>query len=140
MKVAHEAPTATADTQRKISELAHHTADYARAWSELFACETQLARISAQRLVTAAVWVCVLVLGVVINSNVLTAAVLNRWMQDWASSFALTLLLNLAALFGLLLAMRYWWRRLSLPRSRRALGQLLERIGNADRERERAPE
>jgi hypothetical protein len=140
MNVAHDAPTATADTQRKISELAHHTADYVRAWSELFTCEAELARISAQRLVAATLWVCLLVLGVVINGNVLTAAVFNRWTQDWASSFALTLLLNCVVLVGLLLAMRNWWRRLSLPRSRRALSQLLERIGDADRERERAPE
>ena len=140
MNVAHDASTPTADTQRKISELVHHTADYVRAWSELFACEAELARISAQRLVAATVWICLLVLGVVINGNVLTAAVLNRWTQDWVSSFALTLLFNGVVLLGLLLAMRHWWRRLSLPRSRRALSQLLERIGDANRERERAPE
>jgi len=138
MNVAHDSPTLSASTQRKISDLAHHTADYVRTWSELFSCEAELARISAQRLVSATLWVCFVLLGVIVNSNALTAAVLNRWLQDWATSFALTLLLNFLVLVALLLAMRQWWRRLSLPRSRRALGELLERIHAADRER--APE
>lgn len=135
MNVANNATAApAADTQQKISNLAHHTADYVRTWSELFACEAQIARVSARHLVSATLWVCFLMLGVVINSNAVTAAVMHRWLQDWASAFALTLLLNFVVLVGVLLAMRQWWRRLSLPRSRRALGDLLERLHDVHRE------
>ena len=127
-----QAPTA-AGTAYKLGELAHQSIDYARAWSDLFACEAELARISANRLLFAFVWGCFFVFGIVVSGNALAAALLNRWLQDWASALALTLLLNFAVLFGLLLAMRGWWRRLSLPRSRRALRELMQRIHEADR-------
>jgi H+/Cl- antiporter ClcA len=127
-----QAPTASG-TAYKLGELAHHTIDYARAWSDLFACEAELARISANRLLFATVWVCFFVFGIVVSGNALVAVALNRWLQGWTSALALTLLLNFAVLFGLLLAMRGWWRRLSLPRSRRALRELMQRIHEADR-------
>jgi hypothetical protein len=135
MNAAPDQATIGAGTAHKIGELAQHTADYARAWSELFACEAELARISANCLLLAAVGVCFLVLGVVATGNALTAIVLNRWLHDWTSAFAMTLLLNCVILLGLLCAMRGWWRRLSLPRSRRALRELMQRIHESDQAR-----
>jgi hypothetical protein len=116
-----------------LGDLAHYTGDYVRAWSELFAGEAQLARMCVNRLLLATVWACFLVFGIVVTGNVLTAAMFERWLQDWASAIALTLLLNFVVLIGLLLAMRAWWRTLSLPRSRRALRHLMQRLNETDR-------
>ena len=114
-----------------LGDLARHSVDYARTWSELFACEAQLARVSVHHLVWAMLWAGVLVLCAALAANAMVAAVANRWLQDWATALALTLLLNLAALLALLFAMRVWRQRLSLPRSRRARSDLLERINAA---------
>src|SRR5438128_10473822 len=113
MNAAPEQPALGADAAPRISDLAHYTGDYVRAWSELFADEAQLARICVNRLLLAAVWTCFLVFGIVVAGNVLTATVLEHWLHDWASAVALTLLLNCLVLFALLLAMRSWWRNLS---------------------------
>ena len=128
MNAAPEPPTLGADGSARISDLAHHTGDYVRAWSDLFAGEAQLARICVNRLLLAAVWTCFLVFGIVVAGNVLTAALIERWLHDWASAVALTLLLNFVVLVALLLAMRSWWRNLSLPRSRRALRELMQQL------------
>ena len=134
MNAAPEPALGAADTAARISNLAQHTGDYARAWSALFADEAQLARICANRLLFAAVWACFLVFGIVIAGTVVSTVLLERWLQDWASAAALTLLLNCLVLLALLLVMRTWWRNLSLPRSRRALRELMQRLhetGNA---------
>jgi hypothetical protein len=73
-----------------LGDLAHYTGDYVRAWSELFAGEAQLARMCVNRLLLATVWACFLVFGIVVTGNVLTAAMFERWLQDWASAIALT--------------------------------------------------
>jgi H+/Cl- antiporter ClcA len=132
MNTAPEQPALGDSAPHKIGDLAHYTVDYVRTWSELFAHEAELARICANRLLLATVWVCFIVFGVVVTSNALTAALFNRWLQNWASALALTLLANLVVLLLLLLGMRSWWRKLSLPRSRRALSDLIHRIHEAD--------
>jgi len=133
MNAAPEQAALGADASPRISDLAHCRGEYVRAWSELFASEAQLARICVNRLLLAAVWACFLVFGMVVAGNVLTATLLQRWLHDWASAVALTLLLNCLVLFALLLAMRSWWRNLSLPRSRRALSELLQRLHETHR-------
>jgi hypothetical protein len=133
MNAAPEQPALSAGAAHGLGDLAHYTGDYVRAWSELFAGEAQLARVCVNRLLLAAVWACFLVFGIVIAGNLLTAAMFERWLQDWASAIALTLLLNFVVLVGLLLAMRTWWRTLSLPRSRRALRHLMQRLHETDR-------
>jgi len=134
VNAAPEQPALTgAGAAHGLGDLAHHTGDYVRAWSELFAGEAQLARVCVNRLLLAAVWTCFLVFGIVITGNVLAAALLERWLTDWASAIALTLLLNFVVLVGLLLAMRAWCRNLSLPRSRRALRHLMQRLHETDR-------
>jgi uncharacterized membrane protein YidH (DUF202 family) len=133
MNAVPEQPALEAGAATGLGDLAQYTGDYVRAWSELFAGEAQLARVCVNRLLLAAVWTCFLVFGIVISGNVLTAALLERWLTDWASAIALTLLLNFIVLIGLLLAMRAWWRNLSLPRSRRALRHLMQRLHETDR-------
>lgn len=122
---ASQAPSAEPSTP---GDLARHGIDYARAWSELFTSEAKLARQSAGRLLVAAICVCVLLPGAVIICDALAVSVLNRWLNDWAISLAVTLVLNLLALCALGLAIRAWWGNLSLPRSRRALCELAGRI------------
>jgi hypothetical protein len=133
MNAAPERPALEAGGAHGLGDLAHYTGDYVRAWSELFAGEAQLARVCVNRLLLAAVFTCFLVFGIVATGNVLTAALLERWLQDWASAIALTLMLNFIVLLGLLLAMRAWWHNLSLPRSRRALRHLMQRLHETDR-------
>ena len=111
-----------------IGDLAHDTSDYVRAWSGLVVSETRLASASALRLVFAALLIPALALVICITVDALVVAVLDRWLHDWSSSIAIALLLNLTGLWALLVAMRRWWRNLSLPRSRGALTQLLQRI------------
>src|SRR6185312_8446449 len=105
-----------ADAAHGLGDLARYSGDYVRAWSELLAGEAQLARICVNRLLLATLWACFLVFGIVVTGNVLAAAMFERWLLDWASAIALTLFLNFIVLTGLLLAMRGWWRTLSLPR------------------------
>jgi len=133
MNAVPEEPPVRDDTAHRIGNLARHTGDYLRAWSELFADEARLARICVNRLLLAALLLCALVLGIVVVGNALAAALLQRWLHDWASAMALTLLFDCAALVGVLLAMRAWWRNLSLPRSRRALHDLMKRLHEAQR-------
>ena|SRR5450432_653204 len=111
-----------------LGDLARDTSDYVHAWSSLLASETRLARISAVRLIFAALVIPALALGICITLDALLAAVLNRWLQDWSICFAIVLCADLAGLCALLLAMRRWWHNLSLPRSRGALSHLLERM------------
>ena len=125
-------PALGAGASSRMSDLAHYTGDYVRVWSELFVDEAQLARICANRLLFTALWACFLVFGIVAAGNVLAAILLNRWVHDWASAVALTLLLNSLVLLALLLAMRSWWHNLSLPRSRRALRELMQRLHETD--------
>jgi hypothetical protein len=124
----HCPPAETAADAASIAELARDTSDYVRAWSALVASETRLASTSALRLALAALVIPALTLAICITVDALVAAVLNRWLHDWSSCIAVTLLLNLAGLCAVLIAMRRWWRNLSLPRSRGALTHLLQRI------------
>jgi hypothetical protein len=112
-----------------LGAVAHDTSDYVQAWSALLASETRLARVSLLRLAFAALVVPALVLGICITLDAFLAALLHRLLPDWSSCLAIVLFANLAGAYGLLVAMRRWWRNLSLPRSRAALVHLLERVG-----------
>ena len=111
-----------------LGDLAQDTSAYVRAWSALVASETRLATASALRLVFAALVIPALALAICITVDALIVAVLDRWLHDWASCIAITLLANLVGLCALLAFMRRWWRNLSLPRSRAALTRLLQHI------------
>ena len=121
--VAHEPAAPT------LATVAHDTSTYVQAWSELFASEMRLAHVSLVRLGLAALVLPALALGVCITLDAFLVAVLNRFVHDWSSCLGLVLFVNLVAAYGLLVAMRRWWRNLSLPRSRGALTQLLGRMG-----------
>ncbi len=119
-----EPPAETAS----LENLARDTHEYVRAWSSLLTSETRLARISLVRLALAALVIPALALGICVALDALIVTALNRWLQDWSVSIAIVLGLDVAALGVLLLAMRRWWHNLSLPRSRNALTQLLDRL------------
>ncbi len=120
-------PAADAETA-SLSDLAHDGKDYVRCWSYLLASETRLAQSSLTRLGFAVLLLPALALTVFVSTDTLVACLLNRWLQDWSSSIAITMVVDLCCLFGLILAMRRWLRNLGLPRSRRALTQLMERL------------
>ncbi|HZP64893.1 MAG TPA: hypothetical protein VFB32_01170 [Rudaea sp.] len=111
-----------------LAGIAQNTTDYVKAWSTLFAAETRVARTSAVRLMFAAAALPAVILGVLIAADALVAALAERLLHDWASGIALTLFLDVAAFGGLLVAMRRWWRNLSLPRSRAAFARLVGRM------------
>jgi len=111
-----------------LGDVALDTSHYVRAWSALFASETRLAGASMLHLAFAALVVPALALMICATLDALLAALLQRWVHDWSSAIGIVLCLNLVALYGLLRAMRNWWRDLSLPRSRAALVQLFERL------------
>jgi hypothetical protein len=112
-----------------LTAVAHDTSAYIQAWSELFASEMRLAHVSLVRLGFAVLVLPALALGICIALDAFLVTVLNRLLHDWSSCLALVLFTNLIAAYGLLVAMRRWWRNLSLPRSRGALTQLLGRMG-----------
>jgi hypothetical protein len=119
-----DSPDATAS----IGELARATSTYVRAWSTLLASETRLAGQSAIRIALSVLIFPAIVSAMLLASDALVASVVNHWLHDWAACIAIVLFLDLAALCALLVAMRRWWRDLSLPRSRDALVQLLEKL------------
>jgi hypothetical protein len=127
--VAHPVAQEPASATASLGDVARDTTDYVHAWSALLASETRLARASLVRLGFAALVLPALALGICMALDAFLVTVINRLLHDWSSSLALVLFTNLAAAFGLLLAMRHWWRNLSLPRSRGALAQLLEHLG-----------
>jgi hypothetical protein len=122
--LAHEpAPPAS------LGAVAHDTSDYVQAWSALLASETRLARVSLLRLTFAALFMPALAVGICITLDAFLVALLHRLLQDWSSCLVIVLFTNLIGAYGLMVAMRHWWRNLTLPRSRAALVHLLERVG-----------
>ena len=117
-----------ASSAASLGDVALDTSHYVRAWSALFASETRLAGASMLHLVFAALVVPALALMICATLDALLAALLQRWVHDWPSSIGIVLCVDLAALYGLVRAMRGWWRDLSLPRSRAALVQLFEHL------------
>ena len=122
------APQAATVDSASIGDLARDTSAYLHAWSELAISETRLARASLVRLAFAVLVAPVLVLTICVAANAVGATLLDRWLGDWSSSLAIVLGLDVVVLGGLLLAMRRWWRNLSLPRSRAALMHLIQRM------------
>jgi len=122
------APPGLPDATASLANLAIDTTDYVRAWSALFASEARLAGISMVRLAIGAIVAPAVALVICISVDALLAALLQKWWHDWAASTGAVVVFNVICFVGLLFAMRRWWRNLSLPRSRNALGHLLERL------------
>jgi len=118
----------TATDAASLRELASDSSDYVRCWSALVASETRLAQVSIVRLVFAALVLPALALVVFVSTDALLACILERLTADWSTSIGITVVVNLCCLYGLIVAMRAWLRNLSLPRSRRALTRLMERM------------
>lgn len=120
-------PNAACDAAT-LASFARSAGDCAKAWTELLASETRLARASGLRLLLAALIVPVLALGAFIALDALLVMCLHALLDGWIAATAITLLIDVAALCALGLAMRRWWRNLSLPRSRKALTEMIQRI------------
>lgn len=107
-----------------LGDLALDTSEYVRAWSALLASETRLAGASMLRLVGGLLVVPALALVICAAVDAFLVTLLQRWIHDWSICIGIVLGFDLACLYALLLAIRAWWRNMSLPRSRAALLQL----------------
>jgi len=107
-----------------LGDLALDTSEYVRAWSALLASETRLAGASMLRMIGGLLVVPALALVICTAVDAFLITLLQRWLHDWSVCIGIVLCLDLACLYGLLLAIRAWWRDMSLPRSRAALMQL----------------
>lgn len=107
-----------------LGDLALDTSEYVRAWSALLASETRLAGASMLRLIGGLLVVPALALVICTAVDAFLIVLLQRWIGDWSVCIGIVLCIDLACLYGLLLAIRAWWRDMSLPRSRAALLQL----------------
>lgn len=127
-RTAQSIPQSATDGAGALGDLAVDASQYLRAWSALLASETRLAGESMLRLLFALLVVPAVALVICAAVDALLAALLQRWLQDWSSCIAIVLCIDLAVMYGLLRAIRAWWRNLSLPRSRAALVHVFERI------------
>jgi len=107
-----------------LGDLALDTSEYVRAWSALLASETRLAGASMLRLIGGLLVVPALALVICTAVDAFLITLLQHWVGDWSVCIGIVLCIDLACLYGLLLAIRAWWRDMSLPRSRAALMQL----------------
>ncbi len=123
-----DASAAQSGSGASLTDVAQHTAEYARAWGSLLINEAVLAKANLVRLLLLALIVPALALGAALSIDALLAALVHRWLQDWSLAVCAVLLLNIAALLGTLMLLRNWWRSLSLPRSRAALSRFLQAL------------
>ena len=132
-------PAATADVEVKakpapaaaaaatLGDVVRDSAEYARALGHLVASEAELAKVNLVRILIVALLLPAIAAGAVLSLDAFFAALLFRWMQDWSFAIGTVALANLVVLACLFLALRSWWRTLSLPRSRAAFASLWER-------------
>lgn len=121
------AEEADAQTAASLTTLAQEGIEYLRNFVQLLLGETALAGNSLRRLLVSALVVPAIVLSTWLALNALVAALLQRWLQDWIAAVAIVLVFDVATLALFWLAMRRWWRDLSLPRSRAAIARLMDR-------------
>ena len=123
-----DALAAPAEGGASLTDVAQHTAEYARAWGSLLINEAVLAKANLVRLLILALIVPALALGILLSIDALLAALLHRWLQDWSLAVCGVLSLNMVALLATLMLLRSWWRSLSLPRSRAALSRFIKAV------------
>lgn len=119
-----EAIDAAADALRSAGRLAGDVGRLSAAWLELARAEMAVARLSALRLIPAAVLVFVPVLSV----WVFGCLALAYWLAAMPMRMDLALIIvaavNVVAVVVLLVLIRRWWRRMLMPGSRAALAEL----------------
>ncbi len=124
---AKAAPAPDAAAAATLADVVRDSAEYARALGHLVASEAELAKVNLVRILIVALLLPAIAAGGVLSLDAFFAALLFRWMQDWSLAIGTVALANLVLLAALFLALRSWWRTLSLPRSRAAFASLWER-------------
>ncbi|HEX3896924.1 MAG TPA: hypothetical protein VHW73_11995 [Rudaea sp.] len=122
------AETGEAAQEASLRDIAHEGIEYLRNFAQLFLGEVEIARGSFTRLLIAGALIPVFLLTIWAALNLLLAALVARWLQDWLYGYLAILIVNGALVTAFVLGMKRWKRDLTLPRSRAALARLLERV------------
>jgi hypothetical protein len=119
-------PAGIADRElaASLAGLARDSSGYARALGQLVAGEAELAKTNLTRLLVVALLAPAIAAGSVMTLDAMLAALLMRWLHAWTWAIGIVAAANVALLLTSLWLLRTWWRSLSLPRSRAALGRL----------------
>ncbi len=123
-------PVDTSEAARETSlrDIAHESIEYLRNLAQLFLGEIEIARGSFTRLLIAGALIPVFLLTIWAALNLLLAALVARWLQDWLYGYIAILIVNGALVTAFVIGVRRWKRDLTLPRSRAALARLLEKL------------
>ena len=117
-----------ATQEPSLRDIAHEGIEYLRNLAQLFLGEVEVARGSFTRLLIAGALIPVFLMTIWAALNFLLAALVARWLQDWLYGYLAILVVNVALVSAFVIAVKRWKRDLTLPRSRSALAQLLEKI------------
>jgi hypothetical protein len=124
---AAPAPDSIAGASASLHTLVRDSGEYARALGQLLASEAELAKVNLLRILAIALIVPAIAAGAVLGLDAMFAALLVRWIGDWAWAIGAVALFNVVLLACSFVLLRAWWRTLSLPRSRAAIAALWER-------------
>jgi len=120
--------TSEAAQETSLRDIAHEGIEYLRNLAQLFLGEIEIARGSFTRLLIAGALIPVLLLTIWATLNILLAALVARWLQDWMYGYVAILIVNVALVAAFVIGVKRWKRDLTLPRSRAALARLLEKL------------
>lgn len=98
------------------------------AWAELARAEASVAKASAARLMLGVAIGVVLGFALWLFSCLAIGYWVATWLQRTDLAMALVAGLNLMLIVGLVAAMRRWWRAMTMPRSRAALGAMAKAL------------
>ena len=118
---------AGATANASLHTLVRDSGEYARSLGQLLASEAELAKVNLLRILVVALILPAFAAGAVLGFDAMFAALLVRWIGDWAWAIGAVALFNVALLVCSFVLLRGWWRTLSLPRSRSAIVALWER-------------
>jgi hypothetical protein len=113
------------DHTARLAEVARLSAEYVQSWTLLLASEAGLAKVNLVRLLVVGLLFPAVALAAVIAIDAFGAVLLQRWLASWILSIGIVAAADVVIVLAMLWMLRSWWRTLSLPRSRAALGNLL---------------
>ncbi len=129
---APEVPAASDATaapgEESPASLATAVADLVRAFAKLLNLELTLARRSLRWLLIGAIAIPVIGLSTWLSLSALLVALVHMYTSSWLLALLSGTGVQCLALAVLLLKLRRWARDLTLPQSRAALAQAMERI------------
>jgi hypothetical protein len=121
-------PLATPTADDSVAPLIGGATDVVQAWARLLDLELALAHRSMRWLAVGALALPIVGLGVWFASSALGVVLVHAATGNWVQALALAALGQALALALLLRALRGWLRDLTLPQSRAALRQVMERL------------